>query len=196
MVRHAFVGVLIAGLILGVVVLQGRDAMGFGSSTRSHNGQTTISLLPGLPGITLQGDPLYAKDDPWRRYLAPEHMCPGGEKLDAPLPDQANTMVCLVNYARAQDGLLPVEPVDVLNLTSLAKASKIIRCTDFNHDACGEDAAADARRAGYNGAWGENLYVAGGPARIAARRPRRLAQLASPPREPADANVANPGDRG
>ena len=53
-------------------------------------------------------------------------------------------------------------PVDVLNLTSLAKASKIIRCTDFNHDACGEDAAADARRAGYNGAWGENLYVAEG----------------------------------
>jgi uncharacterized protein YkwD len=163
MVRQAFVGVIVAGLILGVVVLQvGNGSTGFGDTAHTSKGEATISLLPGLPGITLQGDPLYAKDDPWLRYLAPEHMCPGGESLDAPLEVQANTMVCLVNYARAQDGLLPVSPVGLLNQSSLAKASKIVRCTDFNHDACGEDAAADARRAGYNGAWGENLYIAEG----------------------------------
>jgi uncharacterized protein YkwD len=163
MVRLALIGVLGAGLVFAVLVQQGHGGpVGFGGNSHSFKGDTKISILPGLPSITLHGDPLYAKDDPWRRYLAPERECPGGEILDAPLRSQAETMVCLVNYARTQDGLQPVSTVGLLNESSLAKARKIVRCTDFNHDACGEDAAADARGAGYNGAWGENLYIAEG----------------------------------
>lgn len=166
MVRLALLGVLGllgAGLIFGVIVQQGRGgSVDFGSSTHTHRGDSTISILPGLPSITIRGDSLYAKDDAWRRYLAPESTCPGGESLDAPLVAQAETMVCLVNFARAQDGLQPVITVAILNASSVAKAGKIIRCTDFNHDACGEDAAVDARGAGYTGAWGENLYIAEG----------------------------------
>ena len=71
-------------------------------------------------------------------------------------------MVCLVNYARARRGLRPVDPIGLLDRSALAKANKIVRCTDFDHNACGEDAAADARGAGYEGAWGENLYIAEG----------------------------------
>ncbi len=163
MVKLALIAMLGATLIVAVVVQRSQGGpVAFGSSSQTHQDDTTLSIVPGLPGITLQGDPLYAKDDPWRRYLAPESECAGGESLDAPLPDQAETMVCLVNFARAQRGLQPVSPVELLNQSSLAKADKIVHCTDFNHDACGEDAAADARRAGYSGAWGENLYIAEG----------------------------------
>ena len=162
MVKLALVGALAAALIFAVVVQQGRSGdVGFGGSSHTHRGATKISI-PGLPSITLRGDSLYAKDDPWRRYLAPESVCPDAEDTDAPLLAQAETMVCLINYARAQGGLRPVSPIALLNLSSGQKAAKIIRCTDFNHDACGEDAAADVRAAGYNGAWGENLYIAEG----------------------------------
>jgi uncharacterized protein YkwD len=162
MVKLVLAGALGAALTFAVVVQLGHGGdVGFGGSSHSHRAATTISI-PGLPDITVHGDSLYAKDDPWRRYLAPESACPGGENIDAPLLAQAETMVCLVNYARAQGGLQPVSPVALLNLSSAQKAAKIVRCTDFNHDACGEDAAADARAAGYTGAWGENLYIAEG----------------------------------
>ena len=163
MVRLALIAALAAALIVAVVARQSRgSSTGFGSGSHSFRDDATFSILPGLPGITLHGDPLYARDDPWRVYLAPEAACAGGERLDAPLSEQAETMVCLVNYARTKRGLPPVTPVGLLNRSSLAKAEKIVRCTDFNHDACGEDAAADARGAGYSGAWGENLYIAEG----------------------------------
>jgi uncharacterized protein YkwD len=156
-------GLLGAGLIFGIVVQQGDGgSVDFGGSSQTHRGDSKISILPGLPSITIRGDSLYPKNDAWRRYLAPESTCPGGEDLDAPLVTQAETMVCLVNFARAQDGLQPVITVAILNASSVAKAGKIIRCTDFNHDACGEDAAIDARGAGYTGAWGENLFIAEG----------------------------------
>jgi uncharacterized protein YkwD len=163
MTKLTLIAALGAALIFVVVAQQGRGGhLGFGHSTQTHEGDTRISIFPGLPSITIHGDPLYAKDDPWRRYLAPERECPGGESLEAPPQAQAETMVCLVNYARGQGGLQPVSPVGLLNESSLVKAAKIVRCIDFNHDACGEDAAADARGAGYTGAWGENLYIAEG----------------------------------
>jgi len=160
--RLALIAALATAAILAVVVRFDRGgSAGFGLGSHLHRGDTTISI-PGLPGITINGDPLYAKDDPWRLYLAPEKDCANGEQLDAPLAAQASTMVCLVNFARARRGLQPVEPVGLLDQSALAKATKIVRCTDFNHNACGEDAAADARGAGYEGAWGENLYIAEG----------------------------------
>ena len=133
---------------------------------------------PGCPAISIGGDGLYAKNDPWKRYLADEQTCPGGEKLDAPLDEQANTMVCLVNYARRKRGLQPVATVDVLNQSALAKANRIVRCLDFNHDACGEAPEADIRALGYNGAWGENLFISGG--RYGAPRPALDGWLNSP----------------
>ena len=87
---------------------------------------------------------------------------PGGERTDLPLAEQANVMVCLVNYARAKRGLAKLWPVALLNGTSLAKADRIVRCEEFKHAACGDDPAIDARAAGYVGAFGENLYIADG----------------------------------
>jgi uncharacterized protein YkwD len=157
------VGVIAGLLLAGVLQAKTKgSAANYGGEQSSHQGATKISLLPGLPGISIGGDRLYAKNDPWLGYLADDQTCPGGEKLDAPLDDQANTMVCLVNYARDRRGLQPVATVDVLNQSSLAKAHRIVRCLDFNHNACGQAPEADIRALGFNGAWGENLFISGG----------------------------------
>ena len=155
---------VVAGLLLAGWVhkmAEGSPAM-YEGNPETRSGDTKISILPGLPEITLHGDPLVASDDPWRAYLADEKSCPGSERTDLPLIGQADTMVCLVNFARRQRQLHRVATVAVLNASSLAKASEIVRCRHFAHEPCGEDAAADAREAGYGGAWGENLYIAEG----------------------------------
>ena len=162
MTKLALISALGAAVIVAALALQRDDGTaGFGPGSHLYREDAKISIH-GLAGITIPGDPLYAKDDPWLSYLAPESLCPGGEALDAPLAAQAQTMVCLVNFARARRGLDPVSPFWLLDESSRAKDAKIVRCTDFDHDACGEDAAIDARRAGFNGAWGENLYIAEG----------------------------------
>jgi uncharacterized protein YkwD len=155
---------LVAGLVLGAAAAHrgARVSSGFGGEATTHAAAARISIL-GLPSITIGNDELYEADDPWKPYLAGEQACPGGERLDLPLARQADIMVCLVNFARRRRGLQPVSTVELLNRTSVLKADKIEQCTDFNHNACGEDAAADARSAGYRGAWGENLFIAEGP---------------------------------
>lgn len=160
----AIVAAIVGGLIVAGALkfqLQGPQAT-YGAERETHSSGTTVSILPGLPGATIGADSLYAKDDPWKEYLADEQTCPGGERSDAPLAAQAETMVCLVDYARKRRGLEPLATVALLNDASVMKAARIVRCRDFNHDACDMDPAADARAAGYRATWGENLYIAGG----------------------------------
>ena len=106
--------------------------------------------------------PLYAADDPWTAWLAPDSACPGGEVVNAPEAELA-TMVCLVNYARQRQGLGPVAMTTQLNVAAGAKASDIARCGHFEHGACGKEPVQDALDAGFEGSWGENLYIAEGP---------------------------------
>ncbi|MGA9761260.1 MAG: CAP domain-containing protein [Gaiellaceae bacterium] len=137
-------------------------------STKSRLSDIKLSILPGLPGLTIRKGSLYAANDPWKSYLAGEETCPGGERTDLPLIEQANTMTCLINYARQQRGLSNLTPASLLNDTSLKKAGKIVRCSEFAHNACGDDPAADVRAANYYGSWGENLYL--GEGRLGAPR--------------------------
>ncbi len=134
----------------------------FEGEKRTVRGDARISLLPGLPSITVRRESLYWPNDKWKAYLADEKTCPGGERTDLPLSQQAETMVCLVNYARQKRGLNPLAVVAVLNDSSVAKADRVVRCKEFKHAACGQDPASDARAAGYTGAFGENLYIAAG----------------------------------
>lgn len=155
---------LVGGLILAgaaLAVIGGNGTVSEGES-RKLLGDTNLTLLPGLPSVALRRDSLYGPDDRWTAYLADEATCPGGERTDLPLTEQANAMVCLVNYARRKRGLGPLAPASFLNASSLAKAERITRCSEFAHGACGEDPVADARAAGYRGAFGENLYLADG----------------------------------
>jgi uncharacterized protein YkwD len=81
-------------------------------------------------------------------------------------------MVCVLNYARAREGLVPLPASPPLSEASRLKALDIIRCQQFSHEACGKDARADADAVGYaHFGWGENIYAGAGPfmpARVAA----------------------------
>jgi uncharacterized protein YkwD len=152
--------------LLAVTVLVGAALLGAAlfSFVRSDRGvrESSVVLAPvsGLPTGTVSASRLYPRDDPWRAYLADEETCPGGERTDLPLQQQADVMVCLVNWARARRGLVPLAPVPLLSESAVAKANRIVRCRVFAHDACGGPADADARAYGYRGPFGENLYVA------------------------------------
>ena len=155
---------VIGGLVLAAEVrhvMQGKQPT-FEGERRTLQGDSKVSLLPGLPSITLHRESLYWPNDKWTAYLADERTCPGGERTDLPPAQQADAMVCLVNYARKQRGLTPLATVAVLNRSSVAKAERVVRCKEFKHAACGNDPASDARAAGYQGSFGENLYLADG----------------------------------
>jgi len=62
-------------------------------------------------------------------------------------------MICLINYARQQQGLSTLTPASLLNETSLEKAEKIVRCNVSPTPPCGDAPDADIRAAHYYGAW-------------------------------------------
>jgi hypothetical protein len=138
-----------------------------------------IELFPGSPGITLGEKSLYPEDDPWSDWLADESTCPHGEDRDAPAAVQVQVLLCLVNFARAQEGLRPVVPSSLLSATAAAKARDILFCRDFRHEACGKPTFQAADELGYQGPIGENLYVAEGA--LAAPRYAVDTWLNSPP---------------
>ena len=160
-------------LLIGAVVLAAALAVSTGLRSFVRDQYDRAS------GTSAGQPPLYAEDDAWAAWLAPESVCPGGEVVGA--PTEATTMLCLINYARAREGLAPVALVTSLNAASLAKAGDIARCGKFEHAACGKPSDQDATDAGYvaGGGWGENLYVGEGR-----RRAPRVAMddwLNSPP---------------
>lgn len=155
-------------LIVGLKWVQ-RGRSNYTGEAQSRVGAIKLTIVPGLPALTLRrGDDLYPPNDPWKDYLAPEQTCPGAENINLPLDEQANIMVCLVNYARQHRGLSTLVTYPLLNNASLSKAGKIVSCNDFTHEPCGEIPNADALAAGYYGAWGENLYI--GEGRLGAPR--------------------------
>lgn len=107
--------------------------------------------------------PTYAPGDRWKSYLAPERVCAGGENPSADTDAQVDTMLCLINYARSVAGVPGLPRNERLTRAATLKGEDIVRCRDFNHDACGRDPHAVAVRAGYpDASWGENLLVASG----------------------------------
>jgi uncharacterized protein YkwD len=93
--------------------------------------------------------------------VAPSETCPGQTKLGAPVAAQEETMLCMANYARAQEGLAALAPNPVLEDSAREKGRDIIRCESFSHYACGREFAYWMRAAGYlsSPCWkaGENL---------------------------------------
>ena len=139
----------------------------------STPGAMRFEPIPGGPGITLGGQPLYARDDPWRRWLADESVCPRSEDASASDAVQVQAVLCLVNFARRQEGLAPVSASRTLSRSAALKAGAIVQCDEFAHEACGRPADEGARSLAYRGSWGENLYMAEGPAaapRVAVHR--------------------------
>ncbi len=134
---------------------------------RGANG-VRLEPIPGLPGITLGEQRLYAENDPWRAWLADEKTCPGGESVAVPPEIQVQVMLCHLNFARAHEGLDPVALSPFLSGTAASKARDIALCRHFSHEACGKPPFQAADDLGYRGALGENLYIGEG-ALMAAR---------------------------
>ena len=164
------------GVFLGIVIVVSLSRPAF-DRERGANG-LRIELFPGSPGITLGEQRLYPENDPWREWLADESTCPRGEDVSAPADVQVQVMLCLLNFARSQEGLGPVALSTFLSGTAGSKARDIVLCRDFSHEACGKRPFQAADDLGYRGALGENLYVAEGA--LMAPRPAVDTWLNSP----------------
>jgi len=119
--------------------------------------------------LRAQVDRARAAGNPWAAYVAPASSCNGPSDAVS----QERTMVCLLNYARAQRGLGPLRVVAQLNRSSMLKALAIMRCADFSHTPCGKPFAATFDAVGYRGpystSYGENIawgVGAAGAARV------------------------------
>jgi uncharacterized protein YkwD len=156
---------LVGVALLAVVVAIGAWAFyGDGSSPRS------VLSPVGERSLRLEVEPrLYPPNDPWRRFLASDRRCPGGEATGRRPAAQQATMLCLLNWARHVQGLPALRESRALSQAARRKARDIFRCSDFAHDACGKRPNAVALAVGYRGGlWGENLYA--GTGRLGAPR--------------------------
>jgi uncharacterized protein YkwD len=158
--RSGLLGTAVTAIVVLVATAVPGDRLNeSGSSTRG----VLSSLSPKERMLTLSTASLYAKNDPWKAYLASDSVCPGGERTDLPVARQVETVACLLNFARKRRGLHELVVVPVLNGASVKKAKAIVRCENFAHNPCGGDWTSEVRSTGYGGEVGENLYIAGGP---------------------------------
>ena len=105
-------------------------------------------LVHSPPGwLRNQVDRARAAQDPWAAYLAPTSAC----KSQADAVSEQRTMICLLDWARAQRGLKPLRVVYPLNRSSILKALAIARCADFSHTPCHKPFADTFDAVGYRG---------------------------------------------
>jgi uncharacterized protein YkwD len=173
--RYVLPLVMLAVLVLGVASRIPHHAA---SNDPEHVVHHDASIEVAGLTISLKRDALYAKNDPWKSYLADEQTCPNAEDLSAPLHEQALTMICLINHARRGRGLTELPVSTQLSDAARLKGSEIIQCKVFAHAPCGGDPHDVAVQAGFEGSWGENLYIADG--RYGAPRPALDGWLNSP----------------
>jgi len=116
-----------------------------------------FGATPSPPGASTSSrlDP----NDPWLAWIAPESVCPGSGRADQPPENEVAAMLCLINYARAHEGLDAVVLTAQLDWASTVKGQDIARCGVFEHAACGKAPEQVATDAGYTGGFGENLYA-------------------------------------
>jgi Cysteine-rich secretory protein family len=132
------------------------------------SGQPSIGLLPGTPGVLVGARTVYPTSA-WAPWLAGEGTCPRGDERDSSPAVQVQVQLCLLNFARAREGLQSLVLSRELSATAASKARDIVACGEFAHEACGKQVFDAAQRIGYPGPLGENLYVAEGE--LAAPRP-------------------------
>ena len=154
---------LVALVVAGGLLRAERETQSTVADERlALHGNARTPLVAGASSLTARRDLFDARQSRWSPSLADEKACPGGERTDLPLRQQATVMACLVNHERAKRGLASLARVAVLNNASTAKAERIVRCSEFSHAACGRRPDFEVRAAGYRGAFGENLYLAEG----------------------------------
>ena len=80
-----------------------------------------------------------AAGDPYAALLAPIGTCgAAADRLDLDAPTAQLAMQCLTNYARAQEGLAPLQLNATLNAAGQAKLKSNVSCAEFSHTPCGQ----------------------------------------------------------
>jgi uncharacterized protein YkwD len=109
-----------------------------------------------------------AAADPYAAMLAPSGTCgPTADQLGLDAATAQLAMQCLTNYARAQQGLSPLQLSPVLNAAGQAKLKSDVSCAEFSHTPCGQPfdtvfasyvQGATSYQIGENIAWGTGTY--------------------------------------
>jgi uncharacterized protein YkwD len=104
-----------------------------------------------------------------RRLIAPTSVCANETNLDAPPAAQERAMRCMTDFARRHAGMAGLVNAGSLDRSALDKASDILRCDSFSHEACGRGFTFWMRRVSYlpapcwrvgeNIAWGTGGYA-------------------------------------
>jgi len=93
-------------------------------------------------------------------YLAPDNACASASDPNAPTAVQTRAIVCLVNYARAQDRRRRLVQRPRLHLAAELKGERVATCKQFSHTPCGAALTSDVQAAGYRySTFGENLFA-------------------------------------
>ncbi len=92
--------------------------------------------------------------------IAPPGVCAGQTEAGMSAAAQAETMLCMTNYARSVNGLGKLTASKPLAAAAVAKSRDILGCDEFSHEACGRPFTYWDQRYGYlKGCWkaGENI---------------------------------------
>ena len=96
----------------------------------------------------------------WSVYLAPDSACASASDPNASAAAQTRAVVCLVNYARAQDRRRRLVQRPRLHLAAELKGERVATCKQFSHTPCGAALTSDVQAAGYRySRFGENLFA-------------------------------------
>jgi uncharacterized protein YkwD len=109
-----------------------------------------------------------AADDPYALLLAPSGTCgAAADQLNLDPASAQQAMLCLTNYARAQEGLAPLHLSSTLDAAGQAKLAADLSCGEFTHTPCGQPfdnvfasylEGAAGYEIGENIAWGTGSY--------------------------------------
>ena len=92
--------------------------------------------------------------------VAPPSACPNQANPGAPLATQVKAMRCMTNFARQRRGKPALTGLPSLDRAARGKSADILRCDQFDHEACGREFTYWFERVGYDGpctALGENI---------------------------------------
>jgi uncharacterized protein YkwD len=115
-------------------------------------------LLVACAGLALAAP--VASAAPLRSLIAPASACPNQGDSAASAAVQVKAMHCMVNFARAKEGKPALDRVAALDRAAAAKSADMLRCGEFDHEACGREFTHWFEQVGYGGrctALGENI---------------------------------------
>jgi uncharacterized protein YkwD len=127
-----------------------------------------VALLLSLSALLVALLAASAQARDLERLIAPTTVCAGQTDESAGIEEQEQAMHCMTNFARERAGMAPLGDAPDLDRSAADKASDILRCNSFSHEACGRQFTywmgrvgylrARCWRAGENIAWGTGTY--------------------------------------